>query len=234
MKVLVVIPVYNEENNITNVLNRIEATGNNYDVLVVDDGSTDSTYKKCANRKNVSIVRLPYNLGIGGARQTGFKYALKKDYDVVIQLDGDDQHNPLYIESMLKKIDEGNSLCIGSRFIDYEGFQSSFMRRIGISIIYGLLRLITGYCITDPTSGFRACDKQAIKLFANDYPQDYPEPESIVSASMKNLKICEVSVEMDARGNGKSSIGNLSSVYFMAKVTIAILISLQVDFKAIH
>ena len=232
MKVLVIIPVYNEEKNISKVLDRIEASNANLDVLVVDDGSTDNTYAACVDRKNVSVVRLPSNLGIGGARQTGFKFAFYNDYDAVVQLDGDDQHNPVYIDSMLLKLKAGYNLCIGSRFINYKGFQSSFMRRTGISLLYNLIKLITGQRVTDPTSGFRVCDKDAIKLFANEYPQDYPEPESIVTASINNMKICEVPVEMEQRSSGKSSIGSLASVYFMTKVSIAILISLKL--KVLH
>jgi len=232
MRVLVIIPAYNEEKNIAHVLSNMQKTKHQYDILVVDDGSTDSTYDICASRSDVEVVRLPANLGIGGARQTGFKYAHNNGYDAVIQIDGDGQHKPEYIEEMLAKLQEGNNLCIGSRFIDFQGFQSSFMRRAGIKILYTLIKFITGHSITDPTSGFRACDKEAIKLFATEYPQDYPEPESIVTASKNDLAICEMPVTMQERASGKSSISSLASVYFMAKVSLAILISLRPSRRA--
>jgi len=226
MKTLIIIPIFNEEKNITRVLDRLELEKNKFDVLIVDDGSTDNSYNVCLNKDRVSVIKLSSNLGIGGARQAGFKYAHSNNYDVVVQLDGDDQHNPDFIDNMIEKLNEGNNICIGSRFIDYEGFQSSFFRRLGIYVIYNLIKLITGQRFTDPTSGFRACDRAAIELFAKDYPQDYPEPESIVFAANRKIKICEVPVTMNERGTGKSSIGGFSSVYFMAKVSIAILLSL--------
>ncbi len=227
MKVLVIIPAYNEERNIANVLDGMAQSEHQYDVLVVDDGSTDSTYEICSGRENVAVIRLPSNLGIGGARQTGFKYALANNYDAVIQIDGDGQHKPEYIGRMLDSLRAGNNICIGSRFINFQGFQSSFMRRVGIALLHNLIKMITGNSITDPTSGFRACDREAIKLFAAEYPQDYPEPESIVTASKNNLAICELPVTMQERGCGKSSISSLASVYFMTKVSLAILISLR-------
>lgn len=227
MKVLIIIPVYNEAGNIVRVLSRIKKANINYDILVVDDGSTDNSSNICSGFCNVSVLRLSSNLGIGGARQAGFKYAYYNDYEAVIQLDGDNQHNPEYIESMISKLREGYNICIGSRFIKRIGFQSSILRRIGINILLTEIQLITGLKFSDPTSGFRACDKTAIKLFSKEYPQDYPEPESIILAKQNRLKICEVPIVMNKREAGKSSISRRASFYFMTKVTIAILLSVR-------
>jgi len=226
MKGLIVIPMYNEEKNILDVLNEIKSVYDKFDILIIDDCSTDNSNKICRSVSGVTVINLPSNLGIGGARQTGFKYALYYNYDVVVQLDGDGQHNPAYISKLLVGIENGNNICIGSRFINFEGFQSSPLRRTGISFLNKLIKLFTNQTITDPTSGFRACDKSAIKLFANNYPQDYPEPESLVTAFKNNIKICEVPVKMTERVQGKSSIGKIDSVYFLFKVTIAIIIDL--------
>ncbi len=224
MKVLIIIPVFNEEKNIEHVLDSIEAACPHYDVLVIDDGSIDHSYDLIRQRNKEAVVRLPSNLCIGGARQTGYKYAFYHQYDIVVQVDGDGQHNPLCIEKMIEKLKQGYNVCIGSRFITYEGFQSSGIRRIGISFLYGLLKCITGEKITDPTSGFRVCDRKAIEFYAFEYPLDYPEAESIVTASRNKMKLCEAPVAMEERKSGKSSIGKRASVYYMIKVTIAILI----------
>ncbi len=224
MKKLVIIPVYNEEKNIGIVLSELKQVCPDIDILIIDDGSSDSSYKVCRDSEICEVIKLPTNLGIGGARQTGFKYAQKYDYDVVIQMDGDGQHDPSNIEAFVSEIKNGVDLCIGSRFITYEGFQSSFMRRIGISIIYNLIKIVSGQKITDPTSGYRACSKAAIDLFAKEYPQDYPEAESIITAAKKKLVIKEIPVTMNERKNGKSTIGGYSSVYYMIKVTLALII----------
>ncbi len=224
MKKLIIIPVFNEEANISIVLSELKSKCPDTDILIIDDGSTDASYKVCVDTRACEIIRLPMNLGIGGARQTGFKYALNMEYDVVIQMDGDGQHDPADINAMVAEIENGTDLCIGSRFIKYEGFQSSFTRRLGISVIYNLIKMITGKRITDPTSGYRACSRAAIALFAREYPHDYPEPESIITAAKNKLVIKEIPVTMNARINGKSTIGGSDSVYFMIKITLAILI----------
>lgn len=223
MKKLVIIPVYNEEKNIAHVLSGIKKTCPDVDILVIDDGSTDDSYRVSVEG-GAEVIRLPANLGIGGARQTGFRYALYNNYDVVIQIDGDGQHDPRYVEEMVSELQGGVNLCIGSRFITYEGFQSSFVRRIGISVIYNIIRFILGRRITDPTSGYRACDRKAIELFAREYPQDYPEPESLVTASKNKLVIKEIPVTMKERQSGSSTISGSDSVYYMIKITLALLI----------
>lgn len=222
LKTLIVIPAFNEEENILAVVRRVEAAG--YDYLVVNDGSTDGTARVC--RENaINFVDLFYNLGIGGAVQTGHLYALQHGYDVDVQVDGDGQHDISYVPRLLEEIAAGADLVIGSRFVERtDGFQSSALRRAGIKWLKGCIRHVTGLMITDSTSGFRASGPRALELFSADYPTDYPEPESIVIAAKRGLTVKEVPVVMRERQGGASSISALKSVYYMIKVTLAILI----------
>lgn len=221
-KVLIVIPAYNEEDSIVNVASKISDAG--YDYVVINDGSKDSTLNECI-KNNINVLDLPRNLGIGGAVQAGHKYALHHGYDIDIQVDGDGQHDISYIPNLIKKIEEGADLAIGSRFlVQTSGFQSTFLRRIGIKWLSGLLRILYKQTITDPTSGFRACGKKALNLFSRTYPIDYPEPESIAEALNNGLTITEISVNMKKRNGGTSSIKALSSIYYMIKVSLAIII----------
>lgn len=221
-KVIVVIPAFNESESILKTVGAVEACG--YDYVVINDGSNDDTLKICLEH-GINVVDLPQNLGIGGAVQTGHKYALKYGYDIDVQVDGDGQHDPAFIASLVELISEGSDLVIGSRFLgNASGFQSTLMRRVGKTWLSSCLKVLTGKKITDPTSGFRACGGRAIDLFAQDYPIDYPEPESIAVALRKGLTVSEVPVVMRERQGGRSSIGALSSVYYMIKVTLAILI----------
>lgn len=222
-KVLVIIPAYNEAESILDVVQSVKDAG--YDYVVINDGSNDETSAIC-HSNSINIVDLPQNLGIGGAVQTGHKYALLYDYDIDIQIDGDGQHDPSFIKCLVDQVNLGSDLVIGSRFLEKtDGFQSTFMRRVGITWLSGCLRLFAGEHVTDPTSGFRACGRKAIKLFSDDYPSDYPEPDSIAMALRKGLSVHEVSVEMRERQGGVSSISGLSSIYYMVKVTLAILIT---------
>ncbi len=230
MKVLIIIPAYNEEKNILKLLEDIKLECPNYDVLVVNDCSKDNTAKIC-RKNNIKVADLPVNLGIGGAVQTGYKYAKYNGYDIAIQVDGDGQHKPEYIKLLVDEVEKGSNLCIGSRFIKKEGFQSSFMRRVGIKYFSWLIKLLSGQVVTDATSGFRACDKKMIEFFSRDYPRDYPEPETIVAAKKNNFKITEVPVIMEERGGGKSSITSIKSIYYMIKVTLAILFAAAVTSK---
>lgn len=225
MKAIVIIPAYNEEENIGKLLRRLkEITDIELDVVVINDNSVDNTSKICA-QYNVEIIDLPCNLGIGGAVQTGYKFAQINNYDFAIQVDGDGQHNPEYISEMLYNLIDGKAdMIIGSRFLKKEGFQSSSARRIGIKYFSNLISLLSGQKITDPTSGFRACNKKVIKLFTRRYPQDYPEPESIIFLNRQKLKIMEIPVIMREREGGESSINLLKSVYYMIKVSLAIII----------
>lgn len=224
-KVLVIIPAFNEEKTIVQTAHSVMELG--FDVTVVNDGSRDNTRKLC-EENNIPLLNLPYNLGIGGAVQTGHKYAYLKGYDIDIQFDGDGQHNATYLPLLVREIENGNDLVIGSRFVqkssEESDFKSTKLRRVGIRWLSFWIRLFLGKRITDPTSGFRASGKKAIRLFSEDYPSDYPEPESIVEAAKKSLKIEEVPVKMKERTEGSSSIGGLGSLYYMVKVSLEIAI----------
>lgn len=222
-KVLIVIPAYNEADNILNTVRGVVEHG--YDYIVVNDGSRDATLDVCRSN-GLNVLDLPMNLGIGGAVQAGHKYAQRFGYDIDIQLDGDGQHDPAYLDALVREVVSGADLVIGSRFLEKtDGFQSTFMRRVGITWLSAMLKLCTGRRVSDPTSGFRACGSRAIDLFCASYPVDYPEPESIAVAIKSGLSVKEVSVEMRERQGGTSSIGGLSSVYYMLKVSLAILIA---------
>lgn len=219
-RVLIIIPAYNEAENIVDTVQGVVDAG--YDYVVVNNGSKDNTLSVC-RANDINVIDLPQNLGIGGAVQTGHKYARDMDYDVDIQLDGDGQHDPAYLGKLVAEIQNGADLVIGSRFLEQtEGFQSTFMRRVGITWLSFWIKLLTGKRITDPTSGFRACGRRATNLFAQSYPIDYPEPDSIAHALRLGMDVREVSVEMRERQGGVSSIGGFKSVYYMIKVTLAI------------
>ncbi|WP_373230226.1 glycosyltransferase family 2 protein [Cohnella sp.] len=225
VKMLAIVPAFNEEESIEAVIRNIWAVKEyQIDVLVVNDCSGDNTSQKCKDL-GIKYIDLPCNLGIGGAMQTGYKYASKNGYDIALQIDGDGQHNPQYIGQLIQPLAEGKAdMVIGSRYIDKKGYQSTFMRRMGINYFSFLIRLLTGETVKDPTSGFRACNKKVIHMFAHRYPQDYPEPEAIVYLKRREFKLTEVSIEMSQRTGGKSSINPVKSIYFMIKVSMAIVI----------
>jgi glycosyltransferase involved in cell wall biosynthesis len=224
MKKLIIIPAYNESENIEKTVENIKVNAPDFDYVVINDCSTDNTLDILKSH-NYNYVSLPINLGIGGAVQTGYKYAKEFDYDVAVQVDGDGQHDPVFLNYMADYLQEHElDMVIGSRFIDKEGFQSSFMRRVGINYFTGLIRLLTGKKITDPTSGLRMAGKKVINLFADNYPVDYPEPETAVTAINNGMKIEEIPVIMKERQGGVSSITLKKSVYYMVKVTLAIII----------
>ena len=223
-KVLIIIPAYNEEENIGRVVRQMIDMAPQYDYLVVNDGSSDSTIDIC-RRKNFSYLDLPINMGIGGAVQAGYVYAEKKGYDIAVQMDGDGQHDIAYLDRLLDPILKNEAdIAIGSRFIEKEGFQSTAGRRMGINILSGLIWITTGKKIMDVTSGYRAVNRRFITIYSKDYPADYPEPEAIVAAIMHRGRIKEVPVKMHAREGGTSSITLKKSVYYMIKVSLAILI----------
>lgn len=226
--VLIIIPAYNEEKSILNVVNNIKKVKtNNYiiDYIIINDGSSDNTKKVCLDNK-LNFIDLPNNLGIGGAVQTGYKYAYYKKYDIAIQIDGDNQHNPSYITNLCDEINNGYDLVIGSRFVEnLSKFKSSFLRRVGINFLSNLIKICTGVKVYDVTSGFRACNKDIIEYFANNYPIDYPEPDSLVQVLKLSKRVKEIPVEMNERKTGKSSIRGLKSIYYMIKVSFAIIIS---------
>ncbi len=226
MKVLIIIPVFNEALNIGELLNKIILLNYNYDVLVINDASEDNSAQICRNMC-FKVVNLPVNLGIGGAMQTGYIYAYNHDYDIAVQLDGDGQHDPIYIDRVLKPILIGDAdMVIGSRFIEKDGFQSTFLRRLGIRFFRYLIYFFTKHKITDPTSGFRACNRKVICQFARYYPYDYPEPETLVTVCRRGFKLKEVPVVMQERQGGSSSIQALRTVYYMIKVTLAIIVEI--------
>lgn len=221
--VIVIIPAYNEEESIAKTVQGVRNAG--YDYVVVNDGSTDRTLEICLNN-GFNVLNLPQNLGIGGAVQAGHKFAKEHGYDIDIQLDGDGQHDPRYLDSLVEEILNGADLVIGSRFLEKSsGFRSTLLRRVGISWLSLWLLLLTRTRVTDPTSGFRACGPRAIELFCQTYPIDYPEPDSIATVLRYGLSVKETPVIMRERQGGSSSIGGFSSIYYMIKVTLAIWIA---------
>jgi len=228
-KVLIVIPCYNEEASLPSLLRELLSTvlpnGYQLEVLIVNDCSKDNT-SAVAKRHKATVVDLPINLGIGGAVQTGILYARDNGFDIAIQLDGDGQHPPKELPKLISHhLETGANVVIGSRFLEKEGFQSSFARRLGIRYFHWVNRLLTGLQIYDSTSGFRLFDRKAIELAAVNYPDEYPEPESLVVFSKAGLKIAEVAVVMAPRQGGQSSIRSFGSLYYCFKVSLAMLFS---------
>jgi len=229
MKVLVIIPAYNEEKSILKVCESLvkikKGVEFKLDYIVINDGSTDSTRQVC-EKNNLPLINLIHNLGIGGAVQTGYKYAFKNDYDIAIQFDGDGQHDANYIKDLVNPIKDGESeMAIGSRYIEsLSKFKSTKMRQAGIKFLSAILKLTTNKRVYDMTSGFRAVNKDIIKFFASDYPNDYPEPETLVAVIKSGYNVKEVPVEMHERSHGKSSITPLKSIYYMIKVSYSMII----------
>ncbi len=225
MKKLVIIPAYNEQASIERTVQDIKENAPGFDYIVINDCSTDNTLQIC-EQNGIRVLKLPVNLGIGGAVQSGYLYAYRNGYDVAVQFDGDGQHSAKYLEDMADMLVENKAdMVIGSRFITNEGFQSSFMRRMGIKHFNLLIKMLTGENITDPTSGMRMVNRDLIKLFSEDYPKDYPEPESVVQIIAMGKKVMETPVIMNERTEGVSSISPGKSIYYMIKVTIAMIIA---------
>lgn len=222
-KTLVIIPAFNEEASIEKVINNIKTAAKDADILVVNDASKDKTSEK-AKESGCRVINLPFNLGIGGAMQTGYLYAYQNNYDAAIQIDGDNQHNPIYIEKMLSALKE-NDMIIGSRYIEKTKYKSTFFRRLGMKFFTLLILITTGEKITDTTSGFRCVNKKIIRFFALNYPTDYPEVEVLIRLTKQKYKISEISVEMQERKNGKSFATPVKSIYYMIKVTFGVIIS---------
>lgn len=221
-KKLIIIPAYNESACIERTVADIRAYAPDFDYVIINDCSTDNTREIC-EKNHFNLVNLPVNLGIGGAVQTGYLYGVRNGYDMAVQVDGDGQHDPAFLNTMAAYLEEKNlDMVIGSRFIEKKGFQSSGMRRIGIRYFSILIKLLTGAKITDPTSGLRMVNRSVMKEFAGNYPKDYPEPESVVAILCRNCKVEEIPVVMRKRMGGVSSISMKKSVYYMIKVTLAI------------
>ena len=227
LRKLAIVPAYNEAGMVARVVREIGRAAPGFDVLVVDDGSTDATAAE-AGAAGATVLSHPFNLGIGGAMQSGYKYALRNGYEVAVQVDGDGQHKPAYLRDMVAAlhVDGRADMVYGSRFRGDPGYKVPMGRRLGNLIFSVVLTAITRQRITDPTSGFRMTNRRGIELFARDYPHDYPEVEAILMLHAHRLRIHEVPVRMNARGFGRSSIDYPRSAYYMAKVLLALFVGL--------
>jgi len=223
-----IVPALNEEATVGRVIDELRAFDPGLDIVVVDDGSVDATAHVAA-AKGARVLRLPFNLGIGGAVQTGFRYAFEHDYDVAVRVDGDGQHDPAQLGRVLEPVLRGDAdIAVGSRFAveGASGYRSSRSRRIGIRLLAWVVSRIVGRRVTDTTSGFQALNREGIALFARDYPHDYPEVEATVMVVKHRLRLKEVPVTMRERAGGVSSINAWASIYYMAKVLLGILVSI--------
>jgi glycosyltransferase involved in cell wall biosynthesis len=223
---LAIVPAFNEEEAIGRLVEEIRTIDRHLEIVVVDDGSHDRT-PEVARAAGARVLRLPFNLGIGGAVQTGFRYAHENDFELAVRVDGDGQHDPAQLSAVIEPVVHGEAdIVVGSRYLSAggDGYRSSVPRRMGIRILAGIVSRLTGQRITDPTSGFQALNRKAIALFAADYPHDYPEVEALVLLLRHRLRLREVPIEMRPRAAGRSSIQTLSSGYYMVKVLLALLV----------
>lgn len=225
MKILIIIPAYNEAENIQRVVDDLRINYPQYDYVVINDCSTDHT-QNILSSMQANYINLPVNLGIGGGVQTGYRYALEHGYEIAVQIDGDGQHDPKYIEDVITPIENGQAdAVIGSRFIENKGFQSTLSRRLGINLLSALIKVLCGVWVRDVTSGMRAVNQKMIAKYANNYAQDYPEPEAILTAGIMKARIIEVPIQMRERQGGTSSINVLRAIYYMIKVSIALVVT---------
>jgi glycosyltransferase involved in cell wall biosynthesis len=224
---LAIVPAYNEEATLPGVLESLRRHAPDFDVVVIDDGSTDRTAQLAAE-SGADVLSLPFNVGIGGAVQSGYLYACEQDYDYVVQVDADGQHDAAEIATLraTMEADPALDLVCGSRFLEPRDYRAPLSRRTGIQIFAAILSLIIRKRVTDPTSGFRLCNRRAIRLFARDYPHDYPEVEALLTLHYNRLNSREVPVRMFQRGGGVSSIRSGKSFYYMVKVLLAIFMGL--------
>lgn len=223
---LLIIPCFNEEASIGNVIEEICAKFSGYEILVLNDCSNDATSEVARRTGHATVIDLPVNLGVGGAVQTGFKYAVEHNFSFAVKFDGDGQHDSAWLSSLLKPLrDDQADIVTGSRFLQNNlGFKSTYWRRFGIKFFEFVCQILTGNRLTDPTSGLRAYNRKAIRFMANHYPSfDYPEPEEIILASKSSLRVVEVPVVMRERQAGLSTISSALSIYYMLKVTLAML-----------
>ena len=224
-KTLILVPAYNEEGSIATVVENIRRHVTKADILVVDDGSQDRTARK-ARESGAMVISLPYNMGIGGAVQSGFLFAKEKGYNFAVQVDGDGQHPSSEIPRLLEALDNGVDMAIGSRFVQPTGYRPAFIRSLGIKVFSFLVSLIVGKKVYDTTSGFRATSRKAVLLLTETYPHDYPEVEALITLHRNGMRFVEIPVEMHSRQAGKSSIGAKNAVYYMLKVTLALFIAI--------
>jgi glycosyltransferase involved in cell wall biosynthesis len=223
---MAIVPALNEAGSVAQVIDEIRAFDPELEVVVVDDGSIDRTAGVAAE-KGATVLRLPFRVGIGGAVQTGFRYAFENGFELAVRVDGDGQHDPSQLEALLEPVLAGEAdIVVGSRFAGAAGYRSSRSRRIGIRILAAAVSALVRQRITDPTSGFQALNRRAIALFAADYPHDYPEVEATVMVYKHRLRLVEVPASMRERQSGRSSIGALASIYYMVKVLLAIVVAL--------
>jgi glycosyltransferase involved in cell wall biosynthesis len=227
MKTVVIIPALNEELSIGGVIDDIRDHLPDADIVVIDDGSRDST-AEVVRGKGVPVLSLPFNLGIGAAMQTGFKYAELNGYDVAVQFDGDGQHRGDQFQVILKPLLDGNAdITVGSRFINKGVYEAEMTRVIGIGMLSSIISLLIGQKITDPTSGFRAVNRKVIEFYCKHYPDDYPEPEALVLLHRAGFRVAEVPVLMRKRLLGNSSITIIRALYYMIKVILAVMIDMM-------
>jgi glycosyltransferase involved in cell wall biosynthesis len=225
---LAIVPAYNEEASVGRVIDEIRAFDPGFEIAVIDDGSTDRTAGMAADR-GAYVIRLPFNLGIGGAVQTGYRFAFEHGYDIAVQVDGDGQHDPAELPKILEPVLTGEAdLVVGSRFAarSSDAYRSSAVRRVGIRLFASVVSAVVRQRVTDTTSGFRAVNRKGIALFAADYPHDYPEVEATVMSVKHKLRLKEVPVSMRERSGGRSSITAARSAYYMVKVLLAIFVGL--------
>ena len=226
LKRIAIVPALNEEGSVGRVIDEIRAFDPDFEVVVVDDGSWDRTAAVAAGR-GAHVVRLPFNLGIGGAVQTGFRFAHEHGFELAVRVDGDGQHDPAQLSALLEPVLAGEAdIAVGSRFAASGGYRSTRSRRLGIGILARTVSALVRQRVTDPTSGFQALNRHGVALFAADYPHDYPEVEATVMLFKHRLRLKEVPVAMRERAAGQSSIGAIRSVYYMVKVLLAIFIAL--------
>jgi glycosyltransferase involved in cell wall biosynthesis len=226
MRKAAIVPAYNEAGSIAAVIAEIRAADPELGVIVVDDGSTDRT-SELASAAGARVLQLPFNLGIGAAVQTGLQYAHDEDFDIAVQIDGDGQHDPEELALLLEPVLSGQAdISVGTRFAGPRRYRASLSRRLGIVLFAGIVSLIVGQRVTDTTSGFRAMNRRGIRLFADDYPHDYPEVEATVLVYRHRLRMVEVPVAMRRRESGRSSITPIRSLYYMTKVSLALFVGL--------
>ncbi|MCC6239050.1 MAG: glycosyltransferase family 2 protein [Phycisphaerales bacterium] len=225
---LVIVPVFNERESIGPLIRHLRQTLPDFHILVVDDGSTDDTAQQVP--PGTAVVSLPFNLGIGGAMQTGYRYAAMHGYDIAVQCDGDGQHRPNEVLRLVEELKKGEAdLVVGSRFLNATTYRQTRVRKVGSLVLRGLIRLLTGLKITDCTSGFRAGNRRVINAFAHWYPEDYPEPEVILLLHRAGFRIAELQVRMRQRKSGSSSISLLAGLFYMIKVSTCLLLNLMRD-----
>lgn len=226
MRLLIIIPAYNEEESIAGVIASIKRWNEAAEIVVINDGSRDRTGEMAEATQQAAVIHLPVNIGIGGAMQTGYIYAARGGYDVAVQLDGDGQHDPEELDKLLAPLLAGETdCCIGSRFLERTDYRPTFTRRLGILFFSWMVHWMTGCRATDPTSGFRAVNRRVIELFARYYPEDYPEVEAAVLLLRQGYRVRETSVRMHRRAAGRSSITPFRSFYYMMKVSLAVLMT---------